>query len=345
MAIRFIIYLAGVIYLAVVAAKIEAAGPNASRRPPATRSAAKTPSPKRPAAATAAAPKTPATSPAPAVEEKAPQAGTKSYKLRYKFKPGETLRWEVEHRAKVRSTVQDTTQTAETISTSIKIWKVDAVDGDANAVITHSVERVDMTQKFDGRQDIHYTSESDTPPPPGFEQVAKAVGKPLAKLTIDPRGTVVNREENYVQAAPQQENVTLPLPENAVTVGEEWTMPADIIVTLPDNTSKKIKARQLYRLEAVEGGVASLHLETQVLSPIHDPQIESQLVQSKASGTVHFDVAAGRVVSQQSDVDEHVHGFQGAGSSMHYITRFSEKLLPDASRAAMLPQAPRVKKK
>lgn len=343
MSIRSILCLACMSCLLLAAPQAIAAGPTQSRRTAAPRVAAKAPAPKRPAAAPAAAPKPASPSPATTANETAPQAGTRSYTLRYRFKPGQTLRWEVEHRAKVRSTVQGTTQTAETISTSVKIWKVDAVEADANAVITYSVERVDMTQKFDGRQDIHYSSESDTAPPPGFEQVAKAVGKPLAKLTIDPRGTVVSREEDYVQAAPQQENVTLPLPDSAVAVGEEWTMPADIIVNLTGGGTKKIKARQLYRLESVDDGVATLHLETQVLSPIHDPQIESQLVQSKASGTVRFDIAAGRIVSQQSDIDEHVHGFQGPGSSMHYITRFTEKLLPEASQAAALPRAPKAR--
>ena len=38
------------------------------------------------------------------------------YTLRYKFHPGETIRWEVEHRSNVRTTVSGTTQTAETLS-------------------------------------------------------------------------------------------------------------------------------------------------------------------------------------------------------------------------------------
>jgi hypothetical protein len=326
-------------------------GSGGTRRPPAPKgSVAKAPSTPAAnkanlAAKTAAAPAAKPTT-APSAVDAAPQAGIKSYKLRYKFKPGEALRWEVEHRAKIRTTVQGTTQTAETSSASIKVWKVESVDTEGNATFVYSVERVDMTQKFDGRQEMRYNSTTDTKPPQVFENVAKAVGTPLATLTLDPLGAVTKREENYVQAAPLQENVTLPLPENALSTGEEWTMPADITVTLPDGerkVTKKIKARQLYRLESVDDGVATIRLETQVLTPVNDPQIEAQIVQSKANGTVHFDITAGRIVSQQSDIDEHVNGFQGAASSMHYITRFSEKLLPDASRAAVFPQAPKTR--
>ncbi len=268
-----------------------------------------------------------------------PAAGTKTYELKYKFQPGETLRWEVEHRAKVRSTIQGTTQTADTLSLSVKVWKIDSVDEQGNAELVHSVESVDMRQKFDGRQEVRYNSQTDKTPPAGFDGVAKAVGVPLATLTLDPRGTVTKREEKYVQATPMQENVTLPLPEKAVAVGERWYMPADITVTLQQGGSKKIKARQRFRLEEVKDGVAAITIETQVLTPVNDPALEAQIVQSKANGTVRFDLDLGRVVGQESEVDEQVQGFQGPGSSLHYVTRLTEKLLPESAKTAFGPRA------
>lgn len=351
--VRYSLWLVLALYLTVGSTTFAAGGARTNRPSQPDRTAARRSAPRtatKPAPPPAAGAKKASTKPAAPVtappaaapnapRETAPQAGTKSYKLRYKFKPGETLRWEVEHRAKVRSTVSGSTQTAETLSTSIKIWKVDSIDEQANATLAYSVERVKMTQKYDGRQETHYDSETDATPPAGYEGVAAAVGKPLAELTLDALGTVLKREERYVQAAPLQENITVPLPEKALTVGEEWTTPADITVTLPQGSTKKIKARQFYRLESVDDGVATIHLETQVLTPLNDPAIESQIVQSKANGTVRFDIAAGRVASQQSDIDEHVNGFQGPASNLHYVTRFTEKLLPDVSRAALYPQA------
>ncbi|HEV3345035.1 MAG TPA: hypothetical protein VG125_31955 [Pirellulales bacterium] len=284
----------------------------------------------------------------PVATEETPPAGTKSYKLRYKFKAGEIVRWDVEHRAKVRTTISASTQsddslgntqTAETLSKSVKIWKVKSIDEKGNVTLVHSVEHVSMWQKFDGRQETRYDSDTDATPPAGYDNVAAVVGKPLAELTLDPLGGTVKREELLTQSAPLPDNVTLPLPEHAVSVGEEWTIPADITVNVPpQNITKKIKARQLYRLASVDDGVATIHLETQVLTPVNDPVVQLQLVQSKANGTVRFDIAAGRVLSQQSDVDEHVTGFQGPASNSHYVTRFTEKLLPDENRAAVGPQ-------
>jgi hypothetical protein len=48
-----------------------------------------------------------------------------------------------------------------------------------------------------------------------------------------------------------------------------------------------------------------------------------------STGWVKFDLEAGRVVSQQLELDKHVVGFNGPASSMHYVTRVTETLLGD----------------
>jgi hypothetical protein len=270
---------------------------------------------------------------APAV--RSVEGSAKKYKLRYHFKEGEILRWEVEHRAQIRTTIQGTTQTAETLSSSVKIWKINKVDDKGQATFTYSVESVDMRQKFDGRQEVRYNSVKDTEVPPGFGDVAKAVGVPLAVVTLDDRGKLVKREEKRPSATPAPDAVTPPLPDKPVAIGEEWFTPADITVTLKTGEVKKIKARQRYALESVHNDVAVIALETQILSPVHDnPEIEAQLVQSKSNGHIRFAIDEGRIVSQQSDVDERVNGFQGEASSLHCVTRFSEKLLSDTAKTA-----------
>jgi hypothetical protein len=265
-------------------------------------------------------------------------ADAKKYLLQYRFRAGETLRWEVEQRGQIRTTIQGTTQTAETVTTSVKVWKVNSVDALGRAKFTYSVESVDMRQKFDGRQASHYNSETDTEVPPGFGDVAKAVGVPLAIVTLDAQGKTVRREELREQPGPAPELITPLLPAGPVALGDEWTSPADIQVTLKTQEVKKIKARQQYTLKSVDGDVATVALETQILSPIRDnPEIEAQIAQSKGAGEFRFSIEDGRILSQQTDVDERVNGFQGEASSLHCITRFTEKLLPAVARTAARP--------
>lgn len=265
-----------------------------------------------------------------------------AYLLRYKFAPGETARWQVEHRAIIRTTVGGTSQTAETLSTSIKVWQVSRVDAAGQATFVHSVESVDMRQKLTGRQEVRYNSLTDSEPPPGFEDVAKAVGVALAEITLDAQGNLVRREQLHGDSAPSLGPLTIPLPAEAVPVGHPWFLPNEVSVSLKSGQVKRIKTRQRFTLEEVADGVATVRVETQVLTPVNNPEIEVQLIQGKSNGTIHFDIEAGRVIDQQTDVDERVHGFQGEASSLHCVTRFTEKLLPaQATTARQAPPAPR----
>lgn len=262
--------------------------------------------------------------------------GAEKFTLRYLFKPGQTLRWEVTHRAKIDTTISGASQTAETQSRSVKVWRVTAVQPDGSATFQHLVESVDMRHKFAGRPEVRYNSLTDKQAPAGFEQVAQSLGVPLTSITLDARGKVLKRQQHSATAvaAPPQSQITLPLPESPVAVGETWSLPNEVAVNLPQGGSRRIKTVQRFSLESVKNGVAAISVSTQVLTPIHDPALESQLMECAAAGTVRFDLDAGRILSQQLDVDKGVVGFRGETSSVHYLTRFTESLLPDAPKTA-----------
>jgi len=265
----------------------------------------------------------------------AARAEAEKYVLRYKFEPGETLRWEVVHEVQIRTSVSGTSQNAETSSRSVKAWQVGDVELDGSATFEHLVEWVDMRQKLYGRQPLRYDSRSDEKPPAGFQQVAASVGKPLSVVTMDALGKIVRRQQKLQRPGTQNEGpMTIPLPEEPVAVGESWSFPEEISVRLNTGAIMTVKARQSFTLESVKTGVATISVTTRVLSPIDDPAIESQLIQRESTGSVRFDIEAGRVLSQQMDVDKHVVGFRGQASSIHYVTRFTEKLLPSETRVA-----------
>lgn len=275
--------------------------------------------------------KTPSPQPSPTRgegEEDAAPATAQKYDLKYKFTAGESVRTQVVHRAKVQTTIQGSSQTAETESRSVKVWVVQNVGDDGTVTFEHRVENIDMWQRTSGRKEIRYNSETDKEVPAGYEHVAEAVGVPLSTVTMDSRGTIVKRKENQALPTTVSTQMTMPLPDGPIAVGESWSSPIDIEVTTKEGLAKKIETRQKFTLESVSDDVATIHVESQILTPIHDPSIEAQLIQRLSEGTVKFDIAAGRVLSQQLDLDRHVIGFSGAASSMHYVTRFTEELLP-----------------
>jgi len=266
--------------------------------------------------------------------EQNPKASATKVELRYKFQPGEVIRTKVVHQAAIRTTIDGTSQTAATVSTSIKVWKVEDIDSKGKITFLHSVDHVKMRNEVSGREDAHYDSRTDKTPPTGFEDVAKRVGVPLTLVTIDHCGTILKREERAAPGPGQGTQLTLPLPKQAIAVGDTWTFPNDMRIRLRSGEIKNIKSQQKFTLESVDGDIAKIKVETQVLTPVRDPEIEAQIIENESNGTIRFDTVAGRLVGQQLDLDRSVVGYPNAKSSMHYRTRFTEELLKDPQRTA-----------
>lgn len=260
-----------------------------------------------------------------------------TYELVYKLKIGDVLRFEVDHRASVRSTIEGTTQDVLTHTESIKAWKVTDVLPSGEIEFTNLVERVKMRNKLADRAPMTYDSTKDEAPPSGWEDVATSVGVPLSVIHMTPRGEIKAREVKHHQpAADAEAPVALLLPEKAVKVNDTWDEPRTVSAKTQDGAVRDLKARRLYKLLKVEDGIADIEVTYQVLSPM-DPVMESQLVQRLMKGVVKFDIALGRPVSQHFEVDKRVIGFAGPTSTMHYLMRMEEKLLGDEPEVASRP--------
>ena len=266
------------------------------------------------------------------------QPDAEKHVLRYKFEAGETIRWDVRHQVKILTTVAGTTQNAATDSRSVKKWEVSEVTPEGQFKFVHSVESVVMTHRLTGREEQTYDSLNDKTPPPGFEDAAQNVGVPLATITMDARGEVIKRDDNRPRPGGYEGPITMPLPEEAVYPGYEWKIPHLISIPLRDRTIKKIKTQQRFNVESIENGVATIRVETLILTPVNDPVIEAQLVQRETRGVVKFDIEQGRVIEQSSEMEKRVIGHIGETSAMHYTMQFEENL---RNGEPMTAQAPR----
>src|SRR6185436_18572851 len=61
-----------------------------------------------------------------------PKPDSKKYDLKYKLQRGDVLRYDVTHSASIKSTIEKTTQAAQTKTDSVKVWKVTDVLPDGN---------------------------------------------------------------------------------------------------------------------------------------------------------------------------------------------------------------------
>lgn len=253
------------------------------------------------------------------------------YTLRYKFSTGDVIRYEVDHKANIRSTVERTSQEAKSRTESTKAWKVLDVMPSGEIELQTVVERVKMTNRLPDRAEMVYDSEKDKTPTPGFEDAAKAVGVPLSTIRMTPWGEVVDRKiEHHQPAADPNAPITVLLPEKPIAVGDSWNEPQEIKVKLAEGGTKMIQTRRHFTLQSVKNGVANIKATQQVLSTV-TPEVEAQLAQRLMTGTIRFDIKRGRILSQQMDVDKRVLGFAGPTSSMHYVMRMTERLLDNAA--------------
>lgn len=256
------------------------------------------------------------------------------YQLQYKFKMGEVLRYHVHHATDIRTTIEETTQQAESSSDSVKAWKVTDVLPNGEMEFVHVVEKVKMTNTVPNRGTTKYDSEADQTPPTGFEQAARAVGVPLSVIRIKPDGEIVEREEKHPQPpATDDMPITLRLPSEPIAVGEKWDFTYHVDAQRKNQSKLKVQTRRVCTLKSVKAGIARIAVEYQILTPV-SAYIESQLVQKLTKGVVRFDIDAGRTVSQKLDADRRVIGFSGKASSMHFVSRMEERLLKKGERLA-----------
>lgn len=252
--------------------------------------------------------------------------------LAYKFTPGEEVRTRVAQVSTVDTKIKGQVSVAKSGSISTKVWKIIAVDAQGNITLENSVADVDMWQSVTGKPEAKYNSLTDKNPPLGYQYVADSIGKPLATVTITPSGKLMERKSDLPQINTGLGDIAVPLPEGPVKEGDTWETPEDIRLKI-DDVNLTIKVRQFYRLVVVQTGVATISVETQVLTPVRDPKILSQLVQRMQKGTIKFDIDAGRLLHRQMDLDESILGFNGPESHMNYLSRTTEEPVEKAAAA------------
>jgi len=86
-------------------------------------------------------------------EDEQTTVAAQKHTLQYKLKEGETLYWQVSHRARIRSTAGGSTQTVETASDSTKVWRVESVDANGQITLVHQVDHVHMRHSTAGREE------------------------------------------------------------------------------------------------------------------------------------------------------------------------------------------------
>ncbi len=260
------------------------------------------------------------------------EGDTAPVRLEYRFLPGESVTMAVAHRARTETTISGTTQSTDTSTDSTKRWRIISVDESGHATIEHSVDDVTMSSRSSDRGQLRFSSKGDEPAPPGYETVRQSIGVPLSRVVIDRAGRVLSR--NDLRPSPPSESgdlMVVPLPDDAVEVGAEWTVPQEVVVEVPGGPRRAVRTRLRYRLDSVRDDVAVISIDTTVLTPIDDARLEARLLERIWNGEIDFHIPTGRVIRRSTGIDRRVVGFSGQESSVRYKSSLEERIVEPPS--------------
>lgn len=251
----------------------------------------------------------------------------KKYELQYRLKEGELIRSRVVHLVSMDTKIDGEFENLKSRSVSTRVFQVEEVDSEGNITLIHRVEDAELWQKVTGQDEVRYNSRKDEVVPESYERIAASIGKPLAVITVNSSGAIVSRKDEVTQFNPGIGVLMPRLPDYPIAIGQKWYTPQEVRIRTKDGRVKPIKLRKLYTLSKVSNGLATITVRTQVITPVHDAKVKSQLMQRMQHGEFQFDLAKGRIYSSRMELDERVVGFNGAASMIHYLSRMTEQLL------------------
>ncbi|WP_146523111.1 DUF6263 family protein [Stieleria varia] len=257
-----------------------------------------------------------------------------TYLLRHSIADGQQLHFEVTHMAKTKTRIEGTEDVSQVHTISHRHWDVVNVDGE-KMTFDHIVDTVEMTQQQGDKEEVRWSSTSGEIAPTMFGKVAEQIGEKLSTVTINPRGQETDREDfGGSKANLGMGSLVIAFPEEPIAIGGSWAVPREVKTRTEEATMKIIKIRELYTLEKVKSGVATISIRSEPLTPMDDESIRAQVVQQLSNGTIKFDMDNGHLLNKELNWDETVVGFQGANSMMEYRARMTERYLDDAPRTA-----------
>ena len=256
------------------------------------------------------------------------------FTLKYQFKPGQRVAYMVDHQTQVHMQKGQAAQVVEHGSLTDKQYIVRAVDGDGNAELDLQIDRVRMSAGVDGADSVTYDSDSGEAPPTTLKGIAETVGKPHVNVKVSPSGRLLAINwlvGEDIASKPTIEDeadldILVVLPSQPLAIGETWKQPLNATVSAGPKLRKSVKLQREYTLKSVAGNLATIQLKTTVITPLHDPTQEFQVMSKLLGGAIKFDLDRGVVVSRTLSVDRMVVGFEGADSKIHNISKRIETL-------------------
>lgn len=284
----------------------------------------------------------------------APAESGAGFKLAYKYQSGESVRYETTQSVRFVSEFKGIDEVATNRTETRKRYQVSKVHPDGSAELELIMEWVRMKVKT-GTDDpgIEFDSKSpDAKEQPKFRNVYKIIGKPQATLLCAPSGKVkkivMKKSTGEANSTPQVQlkdvagaddfNFLTVFPESPLKIGETWSEKSEVKVTVEDNKlQQSVDLKRTYKLESVEGSLATISFKTAILTPINNPSIKIQLIQRETKGKLVFDMDRGAVVTRTVETDKSLINPIGDNTAMHSTSHLLERMITETAEISDVP--------
>jgi len=274
---------------------------------------------------------------APPIEATQPTSGVL---LRYRFAAGEDVAYRIDHDSNFTAAKGQLVDKNSTRTRTAQRYEVASVEPDGTAVLRVVIDHARMEYAFNDEKPAVFDSNEKTLPAPVFAGVAAAVGQPLAEIRVRASGKVESARPllntDALNGTPGKSGVEgdgpaslfAPFPDRPLAIGDEWSDSFVTRITVTKRLHKDVTILRQYRLESVEGGVATIAFKTAPLTAVAEPSQLVQLIQRTSSGKIRFDVRAGRILGRKVEVDNVEIGWAGADSTYRARCTWDERLVP-----------------
>jgi len=246
------------------------------------------------------------------------------YTLRYKYTPSEFVHYNVESQNKIIVEKNQDKSTTNNTAKTLKHYRVVWVDDEGNGTLETVIDRVQMSAKFDDEAPATFDSEDPKQKDlKQYEKIREMIGKP-SRIIYTSLGKVVSKDD---KPNSQNQGFLIPLPENAVKIGDSWQEEYNIEVAVGKTLRKKVPIRRTFTLESVQDQIAAIKFKTKVLTRLNDPKLGVQLIQKTPSGTIKLDIERGIIVSQDVSLDKAQIGIFDGQGAMRAISSRVETLV------------------
>ena len=260
------------------------------------------------------------------IKQNAQAEGGETYLMRYAFVPGTRLTSQVTHMATNYTKVNSSEENSSSRTVSHKTWDFIRCEN-GEFTFEYRITDIDMSQRVGSGAEIRYSSKQEEEPMPQFKEVAETVNELRSTVTIDEQGLIIARSDHKNPPNLGMGDITLPLPSDPVSIGASWESPRELRIQREDGSLKLVKFRELFRLEKVSAGIATISVRSEMITIINEPKEEAQVLQQLSDGTIKFDLDAGQMIAKNLEWDKRVVGFAGPGSVMEYSARLDEEVI------------------